>query len=219
MRYLPGIIALSLAGLSTPGHSQSFESDGPPTPPMGASPNLTVPPVGADGQYETPNRRLTPPETVWHLRAALNVAALGCRDNHLVADYNAMLSRHAGALARANSGTETAYRVRYGARWESARDGDMTRTYNFFAQPPVQADFCPIAAAILSEIADMPADALPVYAQARLAQIEAPFLNFYARYAAYRVALNDWRDQGRPGIALATVAPVAMRPVVRAGRR
>ena len=60
---------------------------------------------------------------------------------------------------------------------------------------------------------------MPAYAQARLAQIEAPFLNFYARYAAYRVALNGWRDQGSQGIALATIAPVQMGPAGQAGRR
>ncbi|MEL4395619.1 hypothetical protein AAEH73_21650, partial [Shewanella algae] len=43
---------------------------------------------------------------------------------------------------------------------------------------------------------------LPDFADARLRVLEAPFQNFYARYATYRVALNSWR-QGRVTVAVA----------------
>ena len=49
-----------------------------------------------DGRYATPNRNLSADGAVWHLRAALNVAALACRgpdEAAIVAGYNALLAR------------------------------------------------------------------------------------------------------------------------------
>ena len=88
MRYLSGLIGLSIVCLATPvaaqpqddpAPTQASEDDAPPAPPSGASPNLHLPPRGSDGEFETPNRHLTSAEAIWHLRAALNVAALQCQ--------------------------------------------------------------------------------------------------------------------------------------------
>ncbi len=49
-----------------------------PQPPQGAAPNLTIPAATPDGGYATLNRGLTSDAALWHLRAALNVAALQC---------------------------------------------------------------------------------------------------------------------------------------------
>jgi len=213
MRYLSAIVTVSLLVIAMPAVAQ-VRDDAPPRPPAGAAPNLVLPPVGDDGSFDTPNRRLTPAEAVWHMRAALNVAALGCRGvegDAIVAGYNQMLRQHAVALAAANNSVDGAYRVRYGARWQGARETDMTRTYNFFAQPPAQADFCPIAAGVLAEVADVASADLPAFAAARMQVLEAPFQNFYARYAAYRVAMTAWQ-QRTPPVVLATVAAVPMAP-------
>jgi hypothetical protein len=212
MRLFAGFAALSLCLSAAPAAAQSLEGDLPPAPPPGAAPNLALPAVDADGNYETPNRHLNAAEAVWHLRAALNVAALGCRGPHgtqVVAAYNAMLNQHAAVFAKANDGVDASYRIRYGVRWLAARETDMTKTYNFFAQPPAQADFCPIAEAVLSEVADIRDEDMADFAAARMRALEAPFLNFYARYAAYRVAVADWRARATR-VALATVAAVPM---------
>ena len=52
--------------------------------------------VGAD---------VSPLETLWHVRVALNVAALGCRDADeaaTVAAYNTLIRRQSAVLAAAN---------------------------------------------------------------------------------------------------------------------
>ena len=50
-----------------------------PQPPAGAYAGMTIPARLADGSYPTPNQHLGYAATLWHLRVALNVAALGCR--------------------------------------------------------------------------------------------------------------------------------------------
>ncbi|MFX8219150.1 hypothetical protein ABTL11_20360, partial [Acinetobacter baumannii] len=83
----------------------------------------------------------------------LNVAALDCRgagEDAIVDGYNQLLTQHAAGLAAAASRMDASYHARYGIRWEVAREHDMTKTYNFFALPPVQAEFCAIAASVLT---------------------------------------------------------------------
>ena len=124
-----------------------------PHPPEGAAINQTIPLRDASGAYLTPNLRIGADETSWHVRAALNVAALGCRDAAeavTVASYNRMIGRHRKPLAAADAGVKAAHRQRFGARWEAEHDARMTRVYNFFAQPPAQRGFCAAARAVLA---------------------------------------------------------------------
>jgi hypothetical protein len=61
---------------------------------------------------------LSSAETVWHMRAALNVAALACRGAdgaETVRLYNAMLHDAATPLAASATGTEQAYRNHFAA--------------------------------------------------------------------------------------------------------
>ena len=72
-----------------------------PLPP-GATPGMMIPAKLPDGNYATPNRALTIAATVWHLRSALNVAALACRgadEGLIVTRYNTMLTTQKIALA------------------------------------------------------------------------------------------------------------------------
>ena len=55
-----------------------------PRPPAGAPATLVLPARLGDGSYATPNRALSPVAAVWHLRAALNVAALACGDGEVI---------------------------------------------------------------------------------------------------------------------------------------
>lgn len=182
-----------------PAHAQYRTDEGVrPLPPTGSAPNQLVPAVAADGNYATINRGISRDQAAWHVRAALNVAALGCRDEaerETVAAYNALLSRHKGPLAAADAAVKAQYRVRYGAGWDSRHDRDMTRVYNFFAQPPAQTRFCHVARDVLAEARGVSPDRFAAFAADALPRLEAPFTDFYRDYDAWRIADRAW--QGR----------------------
>ncbi|MGR6329107.1 hypothetical protein ACU5AX_08585 [Sphingomonas sp. XXL09] len=156
--------------------------------PRGAYPGMPVPARLADGLYATPNRGLTPAATLWHLRAALNVAALACRGDDaatIVSEYNGLLTSQKSALAAA----QTQYAAQYkaaGGDWQDRYDDAMTRLYNFFSQAPARAGFCAAAAATLADVPGVTPAELPAFAAGRLAVLEKPFTDFYAAYDAWR---------------------------------
>lgn len=167
-----------------------------PVPPAGSSASLALPPRTADGGWATPNHGLTPAAAAWHLRAALNVAALGCRDAQepqTVADYNALLAAKRAVLATADAAVRADYRARFGTGWQDAHDDAMTRVYNFWALPPVHAAFCAEARAVLAEAVAASPDTFAAMAPAALARVEAPFTAFFDGYGRYQVAMADWR--------------------------
>ncbi len=193
-----------------------------PLPPSDAAPGLAIPPRLGDGSYATPNRALSPAAAVWHLRAALNVAALGCdHPAHSVSGaYNRLLKTQKRALAEAH----LAARREHGE--VAAFDGAMTRLYNYFAQPPAQAAFCTEARAVLAEAATLPAGGLTGFAAEALARLDRPFAEFYAAYDRYRADLADWRADGRwspwlridPAVFLASQEVTGGSPVRYAAR-
>lgn len=121
---------------------------------------------------------LSPLESLWHVRVALNVAALGCRDadeTTTVAEYNALIRGQSAELTAASAAIDARYKAQYGASWQDARERDMTKLYNFFAQPAAQAVFCATAKAELARIAAVDARDLEQFAVAELPALEAPF--------------------------------------------
>lgn len=149
---------------------------------------------------------LSPLETLWHVRVALNVAALGCRDADervTVAAYNALIRDQAGELAAANAAIDAKYKAQYGARWQDARERDMTRLYNFFAQPTAQPQFCATAKAELTKIAAVGARDLEQFAVDELPALEAPFWSGGDQFA------------GQPSVTVAVSAAVPVAPGVR----
>lgn len=210
MRGLRSVLACLLVLGSMPAKAQ----EGPPAPPDGAIANLVIPPHRADGHYAMPSDGVSVIEAAWHLRAALNVAALGCRgegEAGIARDYNAAIARHAEVLAKANAAVTTHYRAAAGAAWEDARDRAMTRLYNFFAQVPAHDRFCAAARAELRVLVADDAVDLARTAPARLAALQAPFEAFYARYEAYRTALAEWRAR-ESKVVIATSANVGVTP-------
>lgn len=171
-----------------------------PRPPAGAAPGLSIPqPV--DGRFTTVNSGIGGEEAVWHLRAALNVAALACRDQPTILPaYNAFLKSRKAVLARAYAAEQR----RHGA---TALDQHMTRLYNFFAQPPAAAGFCKAAAIEAPRVAALPAAGVTQEAPAALARLEAPVIAFYDAYHRYRLALAEWRANPRASTRLADAAP------------
>jgi len=164
-----------------------------PTMPKGASPTIVIPVALADGTYPTPNRNLTTAAKVWHLRAALNVAALACRGPQevvIVAGYNALLSAQKPVLAKAEATYASEYKSG-GGDWQDRYDDSMTRLYNFFSQSPARDDFCTAANTVLAQSAGLSAEALPAFAAQNLPVLERPFTDFYR-------AVDAWRGRAVP---------------------
>ena len=179
-----------------------------PRPPSGASATMMVPQRGSDGNWLTVNSGIAPVEAAWHLRAGLNVAALGCRGAEgetITQSYNAMLKQRKAALAAADRAIQARARAERGADWQDAHDDRMTQLYNFFAMPPVQARFCAAAADVAArEPAVAPAE-FGAFAVQALAEISAPFTDFYTAYDRYRVELAAWDARYGSGTQLAAV--------------
>ena len=161
--------------------------------PKGAFPGMKIPAVLADGTYPTPNRNLTTSAKVWHLRAALNVAALACRGPQevvIVAGYNALLSAQKPVLAKAEATYASEYKSG-GGDWQDRYDDSMTRLYNFFSQSPARDGFCTAANTVLAQSAGVSAEALPAFAAQNLPVLERPFTDFYR-------AVDAWRGRAVP---------------------
>ena len=187
--------------------------DAEPALPKGAAPGFEPPAPDGAGGYLTPNRGLSGEETTWHLRVALNVAALGCR-GALVDGYNALLTAHKAALAATADAVTMRYKARFGQGWQAQHDDAMTRLYNFWALPPAQTSFCAAAQAVLAEVATLAPDALPGFAATALPRIEAPLVAFFADYDRWRTAHAGWaaRHTRAPIVAVAAVTRMRMGP-------
>lgn len=189
----------------------------PPRPLLAAQFEAVAAPLQApDGGYQTINHDVDSLQAMWHVRAALNVAAIGCRGPEgtaLVQAYNAMLIAEKPALAKANLSVQASYRSRFGAKWQDAHDQYMTRLYNFFAQPFAKAAFCQTAATVASEATTTAPQDFAGWAQAALPRLEAPFLDGYRQIDAYRVASAAWDARYGPN---ATPTMLAAAPIVTA---
>lgn len=206
------LIALSGCA-SRPAPDIAAAAPPPPPPPIahapmpaGTWPGMPVPVSLADGSYDTPNRVLSPAGTVWHLRGALNFAALACRGSGeaaIVAGYNAMLAAQKPVLAEAERGLLGEYRAAAGAEWRDAYDDAMTRLYNYYAFAPARPALCDTAVRVLAEAQSVtPAD-FPAFAAARLPDLDRSFTDVFRAYDA-------WRSQTRaqPTYAIAASAPL-----------
>lgn len=185
--------------------------DAAPRLPAGMAASFVPPLQAADGRYATPNRDLSADETTWHVRVALNVAALGCRDADgaaTTAAYNLLLDTEKTALDLAGIGMAARYRMRFGAAWQARHDDAMTRLYNFWAQPPAHDGFCATAHDILREAATVEPSNFAAFAATALPRLEAPFVAAFAAADAYRAQVATWRDRHAPRIVIATSAVV-----------
>lgn len=141
-----------------------------PEPPHSARP--------APAQPLSPiHRNLDPLETVWHIRAGLNVAALSCAQRvgpAIVSDYNAFLKAKKALLDESYRALSADYREK-GGNWQRSLDTDMTKLYNHFASPTAQAAFCDAAAQEVKRAAAAPPDDWEAWAADTLAKLDAPF--------------------------------------------
>jgi hypothetical protein len=177
---------------------------------------IVPPPRAADGGYQTINHGIDAKQTMWHVRAALNVAAIGCRsdaDAVLVPAYNTLLKDQKAALASADAAVKADFHKRLGSGWQTAHDAYMTQLYNFFAQPAAKARFCAAADSVAPQAAAVPAGGFETFAQTALPQLEAPFIASFRAVDDYRLALAQWtaEQNGAPRTDLAEATP-ASRP-------
>lgn len=173
-----------------------------PTPPGQAAASMTIPPIGLDGVRITPNRGLSRDEQIWHFRSALNVAALNCQGpiwGQIATEYNKFIVTHKVLLSKTSKTVDREYVARYpGQNGLRVRDTKMTDLYNYFALPPVRAEYCDAALRKVTEGNAVPTAALPEYAMGGLTDIDGVFIRFYNAYVQYERDLADWNMKYAP---------------------
>lgn len=184
-----------------------------PTPPDNAVEGMSIPEKGADGKYLTANRGVTSNTALWHVRMALNVAALNCDKYGSAArtQYNQILSVHRDILDSANDAVDRNYTVAYGRSAVGTRERLNTVVYNFFALPPVIKHFCPVATAVGAKVLATPASQMLALAPGWLAELEKPFQDFYAAYADYLRRLAEWQSRFGATVTL-RLSPTPLPP-------
>ncbi|SEQ54689.1 hypothetical protein [Sphingobium sp. YR768] len=187
-----------------------------PVPPNQAADNMSLPTQDESGDYLTPNKGITSNTALWHVRMALNVAALNCDrfGDTARTQYNQILAVHKPILNAANAAVDRNYRVAFGRSGVGSREQLNTVVYNFFALPPVIKGFCPVAVAVGAKIMTMPSDQLLAYAPQALKELEKPYQEFYAAYADYLRRLAEWQSRFG-GTVTVVVSPTPLPPPPR----
>jgi len=197
-----------------------------PRPPGGAALSMNIPPLGGDGVRVTPNRGLTRDEQIWHFRSALNVAALNCQGpvwGQIAIEYNKFIVRHKLILSKTSKAVDREYVARFrGQNGLRVRDTKMTDLYNYFALPPVRAEYCDMSLRKVVEGNAIPTEALPEYAIGGISDIDGVFIRFYDAYIQYERDLAEWNMKFAPRPVFTplpnqpTTAPPIMQPPVTA---
>jgi hypothetical protein len=169
----------------------------PPRPkaPYGASNNVSIPSVGADGLRHTLLVDAVDAQLVWNLRAAYNVAALNCtapRFLEIADNYRGFLKAHAKTLNNANHGVDAVFQARYGKDFVHKRETYMTQVYNYFAYPPTLPNFCESALVMSRESAQIQSKDLPAFSNRSFVHFTQIYEDFYRAYEKYRADLADW---------------------------
>lgn len=115
-------------------------------------------------------------QDVWHLRSALNVAALACSRNSGVdigPRYNAMLKQHQTLFTQAYLAEEDRYKARHGRSWRTIQDREATSLYNRYANHPDPRRYCAEADSISKDAARVETADFARFAAAALPRLEA----------------------------------------------
>lgn len=224
MSFLTGRRALGLASLATVtaltacGPTKPKVAPPPPPivvplkpyPPLGASPNIVVPPALPSGLHQTVNTGASTAQVTWNFRSAYNVAALNCQHAEhaaILTGYRQFLKTQAKPLAAANKAVDAEFKARFGAKYIGPRESYMTQVYNFYALPPTIPAFCDAALQVSAEAQTVaPAD-LDAFAARALPRLDAVFETFYRGYDQYRADLLAW--ESRYGAQSAQPRPLA----------
>lgn len=212
-KFMSAALVLALAGgIAIDGAEARKKKQAPPPPPPAplvpipqrpyvpnyAAPNLPVPPVGADGLFESPNRKISTAQITWNLRSAYNVGALNCPEparTEITNGYRAFLRTHARGLTAANRAVDSQFRQRYGARFVASREAYMTGVYNHFAMPVTLDAFCNAVLAVSRDGKLIKPTELDAFTARALPSIEIVFDDFYRRYAQWKLDIAAWDTQ------------------------
>lgn len=173
---------------------------------------MAIPMVGVDGVRQTVNANLTPAQTTWNLRSALNVAALNCLGpSHaaILPNYKSFLDRNVRKLSATNRALQSEFRQKYGPTYRDVQDSYMTQVYNYFALPPAIDEFCDAALAVSTEALAVESADLDLFAARSLPRIESVFEDFFRSYEQYRIDLAAWNSEYGPPSIQTTVAGYA----------
>jgi hypothetical protein len=178
--------------------------------PAGGYVGMKSPTKRADGTYFTPNLDNTDQAAVWHLRNALNVAALGCDQagGGVVEPYNAWIKTHAAVIDRYYQAYIREWQAPDWWDWQRVYDDNQTRIYNFYAQPAMRTAFCAVARVEIAQVGQVDDDDLPAFARAALLRLDRPFVEFYAAYDAWR----DYYQPASPPAVRAIDVPIGVSP-------
>lgn len=169
-----------------------------PVPPNSAAPTMLIPPIDvASGRRMTPNVNLSPEQSLWQYRIAMNVAALNCRgpeEDTLVANYTRFLNVHKTAIARSERWVIQEQARQTGTNGIASRDSLSTRLFNYFATPPVHEGFCRAASSSMALVAQEPAANILPFAIMHLTLVDQPFVDFYAAFDQYKVDYARWQS-------------------------
>lgn len=209
-RGLLGGLVLTMSGCATPTAPVPpppppvVATLAPPPPPMpaGGYIGMKSPTRRADGRYFTPNLDNTDQAAVWHLRNALNVAALGCDQagGGIIEPYNAWIKTHAAVIDRYYQAYIREWQAPGWWDWQRVYDDNQTRIYNFYAQPAIRMAFCAAARVEIAQVGQVADADLPAFARAALLRLDRPFVEFFAAYDA-------WRDYYQPAPPLVVPPP------------
>lgn len=181
-----------------------------PKPPPPKVENIVVPlpaNVEAEPPPPAPPPEPVPPELVnaskgedlWHLRSALNVAALIC-DNKvytsLVPNYNRLLTVHKALLTAAVQTELDQFKLVDKKKWQALYDTHMTKIYNQYSLTQQRDKYCQKATQIAGQAGDLTAEDLSGQATAMIFRLNLA--------GEINQALLGW---GPPGSPVASSTP------------
>lgn len=208
LRLLSAAAVLALAGC------------GAQTPPPKVE-NIVVPlpqNVEAEPLPPAPPPEPVPPELVnasrgedlWHLRSALNVAALICDNkvySSLVPNYNRLLTVHKTLLTAAVQTELDQFRAVDKKRWQALYDTHMTKIYNQYSLTQQRAKYCEKATQIAGIAGDLTAEDLSGQATAMIFRLNLA--------GEINQALLGWGPPGSPVPLVSASAASSATAVVR----
>lgn len=181
----------------------------PPQMPVGGYIGMAIPPKRVDGRYVTPNIEMTAAATVWHLRGALNVAALTCDvgAGPYVTAYNSWIRNRKAVLDVQLRQYTREWENTGWSDWRAAYDNQQTRLYNFYTQPAMKTAFCAAALTEIRAVEAVPDAELPAFARAALARLDQPFVDFFAAYDRFADYYAGAVKPAPPPVVATIVAP------------
>lgn len=166
---MPVATALALSGCGPKKAAPVAAPPPPPPPPVViVTPDIPPPPVEP-----------VPPELVyasrgedlWHLRSALNVAALICDAKvqaTLVPSYNRLLTTHKSLLSAAVQTELDQFKALDKKKWQALYDTHMTKVYNQYSLTQKRAKFCEKADELASKAGELTAEDFSAQATAMI---------------------------------------------------